>query len=247
MRSAWVTTRTVKPYVRRLGGLFMKSSLAQERATEFGLGGFAYYFGGRGSVLGEVDADVVASIFGFFPTDFVRRHWAKARSAARPEEFLQHYLQTCHTWGRERLSGIESPERLAELLSKVVNAAETPLLPLFAGWRAVPLPDEPLPRVAQLSHVLREHRGGLHLCAVRSGGMTPLQAIRTREDGDKRARFLGWSSETDDVTEALRKQRADVEDLTDELATPAYAALDEQELAELTVLLEGAYRRATGT
>ena len=247
MTSAYATARAVKPHVRRLGGLFMKSGLAHERAKTMELKGFPYYFGGRGSVLGTVDAGVVASIFGFFPPEFVARHWAAARAAAAPEEFLAHYMDTCHRWGRERLAGLDRPERLAELMEKIVAAADAPLIPLFAGWRAVPLPDEPLARVAQLSHVLREHRGGLHLCAVRAGQMTPLDAIRTREDGDRRARFLGWEDMADEVTEVQRKQRIDVEELTDDLAAPAYAALDREELEELTDLLGRAYRYATAT
>ncbi|MEV6650768.1 hypothetical protein [Streptomyces sp. NPDC051219] len=244
MSTAWATAYAVKHYVRRLGGLFMKSAIAKQHARQLQLPGFAYYFGGRGSVLGEVDSDVVTATFGFFPAELVGEHWSVARRTAPPAQFRAHYLRTCHTWAAEHLGAFKEAEQLGALLEKVTSAASPTLLPLFAGWRSVPLPGDPAARVAQLAHVLREHRGGLHLCAVRACGITPVDAIRTREDGDRRAAFLGWRSPGAPPDASLVQLREHVERVTDDLTAPAYEVLDEAELKDLQTLLEAAYRHA---
>lgn len=248
MESAWSTAHAVKHDVRRLGGLFMKSRIAQRHAAELGLPGYAYYFGGRGSVLGDVSAETVESVFVIFPAELVREEWPRARAAASPEEFLERYLRTCRAWGREHLAGLEGAERLAELMSRIVEspsaAASAPLMPLFAGWRRVPLPDDPPALVAQLAHVLREHRGGMHLRAVASTGIRPLEAIVTREDGERRAAVLAWKPPYPRVDKAMLRRREETETLTDDLTAPAYAVLDDDERAELRVLLDRAHRLA---
>ena len=51
------------------------------------------------------------------------------------------------------------PELVA-LVERVVDSAEAAALPLFAGWRALPRPDDAAGRLGLLLNVLREHRGG---------------------------------------------------------------------------------------
>ena len=50
-------------------------------ARELGLDGFRFYFLGRGGVLGDVDADVVHSAFGYFHPSVVARMWDSAMDA----------------------------------------------------------------------------------------------------------------------------------------------------------------------
>lgn len=159
-----------------------------------------------------------------------------------PDEFERRYVETCRAWGRDRLHDFPHADRLAELLWLVAGSADISATPLFAGWRAVPLPDDPPARVAQLAHVLREHRGGLHLVAVLANGLTPLEAVLTRGQGSERARFLGWPKPYPSMSEAMHKRRTEVEQLTDDLAAPAYASLGVDQLAELHRLAEQAYR-----
>lgn len=241
MASPVELTAAVKTHLRRLGGAFMKSRQASDGAAAMGLGGFGYYFGGRGGVLGAVDADVVAAAFGFFPVGFVREQWALARAVADPPEYVLHYAHTCHAWGRDRLGDFPGAARLGDLLQRVADAASVVAAPLFAGWRRVPVPDDPPARVAHLSHLLREHRGSAHLTAVLAGGLAPLEAILTRDGGAGRARFLHWPEPYPPVTTALLRRRARVEKATDRLAAPAYAVLDAAEAGELRALLATAY------
>jgi hypothetical protein len=85
--------------IGRLGGAFMISREAKAYSTEVGLTGWAPYFRGRCGVLGDVDADVVASAAGFFPAETVREAWeagaglAAATAAAR-------YAAVAHAFGR---------------------------------------------------------------------------------------------------------------------------------------------------
>jgi hypothetical protein len=240
-------TRDVKTAVRWLGGAFMRSATARGQARAMALDGFAYYFGGRGGVLGAVNAGVVAAVFGFFPAPTVARHWDSARAAATPARFSERYAGTCHTWGRERLAWFAAAAELVDLLESIVVRADPFGAPLFAGWRALPWPDDPPARVAQLAHLLREHRGAAHLTAVRAAGLTPVEATITRDDGARRARFLGWPPPYPPVTRRLLARRAEVEEHTDRLAAPAYAGLDRAAGERLRALLSAACRQARAT
>ena len=146
--------------------------------------------------------------------------------------------------GTTQLGEWSGAGRLAELLARIADAAAAPGLPLFAGWRGVPLPADAPGRAVQLAHVLREHRGGLHAIAVLAGGLTPLQAVLARDDGPARARFLRWPEPYPQVSEEIRERRLAVEELTDDLAAPAYAVLDDAQAAELKDLLSRAHRLA---
>ncbi|HEX6471602.1 MAG TPA: hypothetical protein VF069_21055 [Streptosporangiaceae bacterium] len=234
----------VKTCVRRLGGTFMKSAQARRDADRLGLPGFTYYFYGRGGVLGDIEPDIAATAFMFFPPAFVRDHWLAGRGRLRPHQSALCYAETCRTWGRAHLAHIPGADRLAELLRRVAESAPATGLPLFAGWRALPLPDDAPARVAQLAHVLREHRGGLHAIAVLATGLTPLEATVARTDGERRAKFLRWPEPYPTVTDEIHRRRQVAEELTDDLAASAYAVLSAAERTELRTLLDRAYCRA---
>jgi hypothetical protein len=234
----------VKTQIRRLGGTFMKSEQAHRDARLLGLADFPYYFAGRGGVLGDIGPDALAALFPFFPAELVRAGWRTGRCRLPPHQAGLRYAETCQSWARARLAGFAGAERLAELLATVADGAASSGLPLFAGWRAVPLPADPPGRVVQLAHVLREHRGGLHAIAVAAAGLTPLQATLARDRGQTRAQFLRWTQPYPEITDGVRKRRAAAEELTDQLAAPAYAVLGNTQAAELRKLVGQAYRRA---
>ncbi|GAA2625881.1 hypothetical protein SMC26_19190 [Actinomadura fulvescens] len=104
--------------------------------------------------------------------------------------------------------GFSSAARLAELLETVADRVEVPGIPLFAGWRDVQRPDDAPARVVQLAHVLREHRGGLHLSAVLTTGITQREATLTRDNGLRRAEFLGWQGPYPRIDGLLRAASA---------------------------------------
>jgi hypothetical protein len=245
MEDALAVVTATKDCVRRLGGSFMKSPEARRGAAAAGLARFTFYFHGRAGVLAPASADVVTAAFGFFPAGFVRQHWDPA-AAGPAEQVLPRYAEVCQAWGRRCLGGFADAERLAELMEQVADGAEAAGVPLFAGWRAVPRPADPPARAALAAHVLREHRGGLHLVAVRASGLAPVDAVLCRAGGPERARFLGWAAQRADADPGpeVRRRRDAAERLTDELATAPYAALGADRLSELAHLLRAAYPHA---
>ena len=237
--------KAIGSFVSDLGGGFMISSQAKEFGRSNGLRGRQAYVLGRGSVLGDVDADVVTSAFGFWPADVVRESWDAARAVMPVADARVAYTATCHDWGIAHYERLEGAERLAELIEWIVDGTDVAGLTLYAGWRAVPLPDDPRARVAQLMHLLREHRGGLHLVAVVACGLTPLQAILSGRGGPGNATFFGWEEPFEDFSAHLIA-RSEAEALTDRLVAPAYDVLGHDERVELLGLLGAAAQAASG-
>lgn len=233
------------PLVQALGGGFMISPEAKAFAKAHEMRGMPAYVLGRGSVLGDVDADVVTAAFGFFAADVVRTSWEAGRAALDVQTAREEYAEVCRAWGRARLARLSDPARLAELLGWVVDGADVAALPLYAGWRAVSLPDDDLGRVAQQLHVLREYRGGLHLVAIVASGLSPLQAVLSSPGGSAHASFYGWEEPFEDVS-GLAVARSQAEELTDRLVSPSWDVLGHDEREELLELLVEAHDLALG-
>lgn len=239
------TARLVKEPIGRIGGGFMVSREVKALCERHGLGARELYFRGRCGVLGECDADVVTSVAVFFPPEHVAQSWYGGRKLP-VEQAVEEYAGACHDWGRRRLGGHDGCARIAELLETVVAQASAVGAPLFAGWRAVPLPDDPPARAAQLMHVLRELRGGLHANAVLAAGLRPLEAVLAAHhagtpfgdaSGETVARFFQWPEPYPRVSPELIARRTAVEETTDDLLAPVFSVLKDHESDELIELL----------
>ena len=207
------------------------------RATENGYDNpFAFYFAGRGGVLGDVDAEVVYAAFGWFSPTILRPMWEAGMAVHGAREAAARYGAACAAWGRDHLSEATGLDRFSQLAERVVGAAETSGRPLFAGWVREPRVDDPAGRAAQLVHVMREWRGANHLVATTASGLGPLEAILGL-DGEGQAKFFGWSEPFPEVTDDLRARRREAEDLTDRLCAPAFEALTGPERAEFCELV----------
>lgn len=227
-----------------LGGAWMSSDAEEQVLEDAGLIDWQLYFLARHGVLGDVDPDVVLAAAFVFPADHLRAEWTTARAVMTPDEGLRRYLALCHLWGRQRLAGFDDLDRLTELGLRVIDSSAVVGLPLFAGWRAVPLPSDPAERCAQVMQVLREHRGSCHGIALAALQMDPLMAILTNQGGEENAREYGWQPPFPVPGDADRELRARVEELTDDLVAAAYDGLTVDEQAELLVLLEAAHSHA---
>lgn len=233
----------VKLPIQKIGAGFMFSREAKAFGATTGVPGFlGPYTRGRGGVLGDVDADVVTSAFGFFPAETIRAAWESVDLPA--DKAAAAYLGVCQDFGRRKLGGFAGAGRIAELLAPVAAAADPAGVALFAGWRALPLAADDPARALQLIQVVRELRGGLHLLATRASGLTPRQSVLTggswRHDGTHQASEFGWPEPYEEITAELRERWAAAEALTDELIAPAFAVLDERQGRELTELLAAA-------
>ncbi len=230
--------RSVKNRIGQLGGNFMMSQEAKAKGKELGTGGWGTYMLGRGGVLGDGGPAPVAAAFVFFPLEYVANGWDRARAILTPEEMVKHYLDINASWSRNHLSKAEGVERLGELLAKVVADAPIDGIPLFAGWKAQPLPTDPVERLGQLAFALREYRMGCHGIAVLASGVTPYQAVLLG-GGPGNAAFFGYPEPHPDVEEHRAKYDAS-EEITDRLAARAWRVLDESERTECAALLEAA-------
>ena len=231
------TDRAISKAIHDVGSTWMLHGETMARAPENGYDNpFAFYFAGRGGVLGEVDADVVYAAFGWFSPSIVRPMWEQGVAVHGAREAARRYFAAGAAWGRDHLSGCDGLERFNELAARLVGSADCSGRPLFAGWRVEPLVDDAPGRALQLIHVLREWRGANHLVATTASGLTPLEAILAG-DGEGQAKFFGWGEPFPAVTDDLRARRQEAEALTDRLCASSYEVFSPAERAELVDLV----------
>jgi hypothetical protein len=231
-----------RPAIQELGGAFAECPKTLRRARQLGLTGWAFYVTGWGGALGDVSPETLAAAIGFIATDAVREGWESARRVAPPSEIAGHYLAECCRWGRERLDALPGVNRLIVLAERAVLAADPAGLPLFAAWRAMPVPDtEPGARAAVLIRLLREHRLSAQLLAIRSAGLTPLEALLAGPEGAAGAIAYGWQPPFPPF-EPLVRRRVWADAITDRVTGGAYRVLEASERIELVGLLNEAVR-----
>ncbi len=235
--TAAATDQATSKAIHDLGSAFMLHQETMARSKENGYDNpFAFYFAGRGGVLGDVDAEVVYAAFGWFAPAVVRPMWEAGVAVHGARQAADRYAAACAAWGRDHLEGVDGLDRFAALAERVVEAADTSGRSLFAGWKVQPRVDDGPGRAMQLVHVLREWRGANHLVATTAAGLSPLEAI-LGGDGEGQAKFFGWPEPFPAVGEELRRRRQEAETLTDSLCAPSFEVLSAGERAELVALV----------
>jgi hypothetical protein len=216
------------------------------------------YFCSRGSVMGQVPGDVIASTFGVFNPAIVvpavAKGWAITDAAticaARTDGAIGQLV---------RLLG-EAPEGLATarvLLARAVERLRPEGKPLFAGQRSLLLPDHPLGEAWRLGDMLREFRGDAHVAAWTSAGFDateiglltepywglPMRTyVRTRSwtDDDLDAAYERLAARglvhDEQLTESGRAAREAVEVATDTQCQPIVDALGDELSALVDIL-----------
>ena len=231
------------------------------------------YFAGRSAPLGQPPAEVVHAAFYNFADGEVARHIPKVWDTTTPEAAHDARARGCGSALRRILGDLAgSPElaRAADLLAKASTSAPTEGRVMYAGLRALPMPEEPVARLWYAANLLREHRGDGHIAALVSeriggteahvlsaldlgiypaesfGRIHHLPEARLAEvmDGLRDRGLLDASGRLTDVGQATK---ARVESLTDALAEAPYDALEPLEVDELIALLEPIARRLEAT
>ncbi len=230
----------VCPKIADLGWAFYFTPETAAVGEKMGLDIVQFYFLGRGGVLGDVEAQVIASAFGYFNPELVTAMWNAGKALADPREAGRAYLRCSADLGREKFAGL-SELGVCDLGAFVaaadqVNAAADPMaLSLYSGASAEPLVEDVEGRAMQLVTVLRELRGSAHLLAIRANGLDGKTAHFIRRPNE--AALFGWSEDDPPTITELERSRWDAaETLTNELVRPAYAALDP---AAALALVEG--------
>jgi hypothetical protein len=232
--AALTTIQTTSGPIHDIGTAIYLSPDVFGWAAEWGWSNpFAFYFAGRGGMLGEVRAEVVGSAFGWFEPTAVRTFFEEGAAVASATVAAQRMAEAHALWGRKHLSDVEGLAGIVAVTETVVDGLEGSGLPLFAGWRAAPRADDDAGRIAQLMQILREWRGGLHLVSTTAAGLGPMEAILSNE-GEGQAKFFGWSAPFPDCSSLLPKH-AQAEAMTDQLSVSSFShALEPDRFEEFT-------------
>jgi hypothetical protein len=182
---------------------------------------FAFYFAGRGGMLGEVTPDVVTSALGWFCPDAVSAMFNEGIGVAGARGAAERMAEAHARWGEKHFADVDGLEEATAVSEEVVNGLEGSAIPLFVGWREATPGDTAAGRAAQLMQMLREWRGGLHLVATTAVGLSPLEAILTNE-GEGQAKFFGWAEPFPEVA-AIKAKHEEAEAMTDRLCAATLA------------------------
>lgn len=236
-------TRATAGTLGDLGARYMLHPETAALGTQAGYAnGWAWYFTGRGGVLGDVDADVVTSAFGFFGAPMVRLMWEQGLQVEDARSAGRRYAAACAEYGRKRLQGAPGLDRFCELAARVIDALDISGMPLLAGLRAEPAPSDLPGRAYWYVSLLREWRGCEHIVAVRASGLTPAQAILTNypdmEKNAKEASRRGFGDGHPDASPLVPARRR-AEELTDALQSMGYGVLSGEERGEFAALVDG--------
>jgi hypothetical protein len=221
------------------------------------------YFAGRAAPLGLAPAGVVHAVFYNFADGEVARHIPWVWGKTTPEEAIAVRERGSAVALRQKIGKLaDSPGlvRVADLATRAAVSAPTEGRVLYAGLRALDLPQEPVARLWHAATLLREHRGDGHNAALVAHGIGGTEAHvllalsfgMRPEDFDRihhlptaqlaavidRLRGRGLVDAAGGFTEAGRQTRERIEALTDERAAPAYDVLTADELDELVAGLE---------
>ena len=222
------------------------------------------YFAGRAAPLGSsVPAEVVHALFYNFAPGEVARHIPKVWETTTPEDALAAREKGCVS-ALHRILGdlVDASDfgRAVELLAKAATSAPLEGRPMYAALRALPLPEQPVPRLFHAASLLREHRGDGHVAALMAEGIGGLEAhvLLAIDMGIPAPTFgrihhlpaaqltglidamktRGLIRDEVSFTPAGRQAKDRVEALTDKLAAVPYEVLESAERGELIAALQ---------
>jgi hypothetical protein len=235
-----------------------------------GLRGFwRGYFAGRSAPLGAVGAGpVTAAFFGFAPA-MVAKALPDVWTRITPAAALAARVEGARAALAGLLSGVPASRvaEAADLLSAAARAVDLPGRVLAAANADLPWPDDPLGRLWHAATILREQRGDGHVAALLVAGVDGSESVVWRsvlEGGGLSARMQsargwtdqqwqaaarrladrGWVTADGAATGSARTAYAQVEALTDQLASGPWRRLGEEATRRCARLLEPLAERA---
>jgi hypothetical protein len=224
--AALAAVRATSVPIHDIGSAIYLSPDVMALAAESGWSNpFAFYFAGRGGMLGEVGPEVVTSALGWFEPNAVHAMYTEGVAVAGAKAAAARMAEAHGVWGDTHYAGVEGLDDIVDVAEQLVDGIEGSAIPLFVGWRCAARAASAAGRAAQLMQILREWRGGLHLVATTAVGLSPLEAILTNE-GEGQAKFFGWSEPFADVS-GIKAKHDEAEEMTDRLCASTLAgALD---------------------
>lgn len=211
--------------VGALGARFYFDPPTLAVGKEHDLDGFRWYYLGRGGVLGDVEASVVTSAFGYFAPALSDKIWNSAREKMAPRDAARRYLQCNADLGRQVLVESDVLAAFCDAAEASASAVSPAGLALWAGIAAEPLPDDLAGRAMQLIVSHRELRGSQHLAAIVGAGL-PVDVAHALRRPDDVATF-GWGDIT--IPDGAAETLAAVDRATDALSEQVYSTLSEEQ------------------
>lgn len=228
---------TTATAVSGLTAAFMLDGQTYKAGAEAGFAGLDFYVSGRCGVLGDVDADVVTAAMYFWNPDTVAAQWDAGAAVMSRAEAAARFADCLGAWAeRNTRADLLDWARLAELAGTVAASASVAGAPIFAGWRALPVPDDVVGAALHHMNSLRELRAARHGGAVLAVGLDPADAVRHKNPG--MAALFGWPEA--EVPEGTAELWAEAEDLTNRATASDYAVLGEAGITELAELANAA-------
>ncbi|WP_208322376.1 hypothetical protein [Mumia sp. ZJ430] len=206
------------------------------------------YFTSRGACLGQVPGEVVAAAFGCFnPKVVVPATKVGWQITDRPTILAAR--EQGATAMLQRVLG-EQPDdvaRVTELLRRAADAAPWAGRPIYSGLHSLGLPGTPVGDLWRAADLVREHRGDSHVITWAVGGTDAVEVLLLTEQwwglppraytpsrgwtdadmdaGFQRLRERGLMTADEQITDAGRAFREEIEVRTDELERPLLDAL----------------------
>jgi hypothetical protein len=218
------------------------------------------YFTSRGACMGQVPGEVIAAAFGVFNPRVVIPVVAAGWQIASREAILEARERGATEMLRRVLG--DEPEglgRVTELLRRAADAAPWAGRAIFGGLRSLGFPGDPMGDMWRAADLLREHRGDSHVIAWAVGGADAVEILLLTEQwwglpprayaptrgwadadmdaGFDRLRRRGLMTEDEQITDAGRAFREEVEVRTDMLERAVLDALGD-DLEELLAYLD---------
>jgi hypothetical protein len=206
------------------------------------------YFTSRGACMGQVAGEVVAAAFGCFNPKVVVPAVTAGWQLTSREAILDAREQASAAM-LQRVLG-DKPEglgRVTDLLRRAAAAAPWAGRSIYGGLRSLGFPGHPLGDMWRAADLLREHRGDSHVIAWAVGGADAVEILLLTEqwwglparsytpsrgwtDKDMDAGFgrlqsRGLMTGGEQLTDAGRAFREEIEVRTDEPERPALGAL----------------------
>ncbi|KUL21720.1 SCO6745 family protein [Actinoplanes awajinensis] len=208
-------------------------------------------------------AEVVHAVFYNFADGEVARHIPWVWGKITPQEAIAVRERGSAAALRQAIGDLAHSPGLARLAAIATRAAVSAPVEgriLYAGLRALAVPEEPVAQLRHAATLLREHRGDGHNAVLVAHGIGGTEAhvllaltlgMRAEEFGRVHhlpaaqlaavvdgLRDRGLVNTDGGFTDAGRELRERIEARTDELAAPAYDVLSADDLDELIAGLE---------
>jgi hypothetical protein len=223
---------TMDGRINQRGADLFFDELAIKYGADHGVDNFLVLYGaGRAGVMGDVTAAQVVSAFGFFEPGLVHKMWSSMEPDVRPSAVAEVFAAALAAAARERWD--EAPAAVVATVGRKVADRVTALgMPLFAGWRDVAVPGDPIGAAAVTVMTLRELRGDIHIQSIAASGVEPLEAdFFTR--GEQGVQLHGWKPPYPDVAHHAEAMAAAQASTSARMGRIYDAALDGSELDAL--------------